>query len=494
MINGNQKKAHVGRRDFIKTTTMASMAATIPGTGLLGRDAAGFPKPQPAGKKRNVLFVGNPRPEHERLIESIKSLKEFEFAVSPIQVNSKNPQETIHSIQARDADILFMCSMPRTGISSGSIAAAIGDLDIPVILFPQDLDLIMVEADLVAAFRMRGTPAMLANSDTHAMELLKIAATPRILEGKRAVIFGRPFDSSSVPALNLNEDYVYRHTGVRIKYRPIEELAPLLQTVDEASARKEMERWKREASNIVEASDQAIMDASRLYVLLRSIVDKEGLSAISIDCLSFSFDAKPTLPYPCLSFTRLRDEGIAAPCEADVCGLLTSMLLQEISRKPSYFHNVSSVDAKNSSIVLRHCVAPLKLLGSDVPPLPYVLRDYHGMGRGVTPEIEYPAGVEVTMGGFSKDLRSFVWWPGMIKAGVNDKARPSFPNMASSKMRRYCSNRAEVKIKDTDHFIQKISGIHQVMVAGSYVDSLHDAMLRMNVDLIGPSDPKPPEV
>ena len=50
------------------------------------------------------------------------------------------------------------------------------------------------------------------------------------------------------------------------------------------------------------------------------------------------------------------------------------------------------------------------------------------------------------------------------------------------------------RILDTHHFIQKISGIHQVMVAGNYVGSLHDAMLRMNVDLIGPSDPKPPEV
>jgi L-fucose isomerase-like protein len=40
-------------------------------------------------------------------------------------------------------------------------------------------------------------------------------------------------------------------------------------------------------------------------------------------------------PLPCLAFTRLRDEGITAPCEADVCALLTSMVLQEISRKPA---------------------------------------------------------------------------------------------------------------------------------------------------------------
>jgi L-fucose isomerase-like protein len=265
-------------------------------------------------------------------------------------------------------------------------------------------------------------------------------------------------------------------------------LKPLLEGVDEASARKEMERWKREAAKVVEASDKAILDSSRLYVLLRSIADKEGLSAISIDCLSFSFGANPVLPYPCLAFTRLRDDGISAPCEADVCGTLSSMFLQEISRKPSYFCNVSSVDTQKSVTVLRHCVAPLRLLGADAPPLPYNLRDYHGMGRGVTPEVEFPAGVDVTMGGFSKDLKSFVVWPGRIQVGIKDTDRPSFPNMPSSKMRMFCSNRAEVKIKDADRFIQSIAGIHHAMVAGSYTNAIREAALRMNVNVIGPSD------
>ena len=388
-----------------------------------------------------------------------------------------------------------MC-LPRIGISSGHIAAAMGDLDIPVLLLPPNLDLIMLEADLAVAFRAKGTNAMLANSETHAIELLKIAAAPRILEGKRAVIFGRPFDSSSVPAHNLSEDYIYKRTGVRIQYRPIEECKLLLEGVNEASAGKEMERWKREAVKVVEPSDKAILDACKLYILLRSIVDKEGLSAISIDCLSFTFGANPILPYPCLAFTRLRDEGIAAPCEADVCMLLSSMLLQEISRKPSYFCNVSSVNPQKSSTVLRHCVAPLKLMGPGASPLPYNLRDYHGMGRGVVPEVEFPTGVEVTMGAFSKDLKDFVLWPGRIQVGVKDTDRPSFANAPPElqKMRMFCSNRAEVKIKDADRFLQGIAGIHHVMVAGSYTKAIYDATLRMNVNITGPSDLAAPEI
>jgi hypothetical protein len=56
----------------------------------------------------------------------------------------------------------------------------------------------MMEANVAAAFRAKGSNALLANSETHAVELMKILAVPRLLEGKRAVIYGRPFDSTSV--------------------------------------------------------------------------------------------------------------------------------------------------------------------------------------------------------------------------------------------------------------------------------------------------------
>ena len=228
-------------------------------------------------------------------------------------------------------------------------------------------------------------------------------------------------------------------------------------------------------------------------MLLRSIVEKEGLAGLSIDCLSFSFDAKRKVPVPCLAFTRLRDEGYAFPCEADVIGMLSTIVLQEISRKPSYFCNVSSVDLEKSSTVLRHCVAPLRLLGRDAAALPYRLRDYHGMG-GVTPQVSFPAGLEVTLGGFSKDLKQFVAWPGRTQEGVDDTNHPSFENPPAGmeKMRRYCSNRAELKIRDADVFMQKIMGIHHVMVAGVYTKALREEMMRMNVDFVGPIDSSAP--
>ena len=480
----------VGRRNFLKTTTLASVAAALPVGSLVGQEIrAGGARPSPVGRKRNLLFLTDSPATYEKLVASIKAIKEFDFNVITAQVNYQKPQEVTKAIQDNSPDMLLIVT-PRVLSNSGPIPAAIGDLDIPIIFLPVNLDLIMLEADMAATFRARGVNAMLANSEADVVRLAKIAAAPRILEGQKGVIFGRPFDSSSIPARHLNEDYVYRHTGVRLQYRPIDELKPMLASVSEADARKEMERWKREAVKVTEASDQAILEASRLYLLLRSIADKEALSLLSIDCLSFTFGSNPPLPYPCLSFTRLRDDGISAPCEADVCAGLSSMLLQQISQKPSYLCNVSQVNQQKSTAILRHCVAPLKLMGREAPALAYSLRDYHGMGRGVTPEVEFPVGLEITMGGFSKDLKNFVIWPGRTISRVKDTDRPSFENAPPqyAKMRKYCSNHLEVKIKDVDPFLQKISGCHHVMVAGTYTNALRDSLLRMNVNIVGPSD------
>jgi len=490
MLKADRTGAHVGRRDFLKSTTMAGMAATLPETLL--QKAGSSVKPGNRGSKRKLLLLGRYPQAYENLIQSVKSIREYEFSVVTVQTDYQKSGEIIQTIQSESPDILLF-GMPGT-LNPGKIPAALGRIDIPVILLPSYLDLIMLEADVAAAFRANGTNAVLANSEEQAIGLMKIFAAPRLLEGRRAVIYGRPFDSSSVPAGNLTAEEVYGRTGVQIEFRPLDQLKPLLETVDPASAGKEMERWKRGAVSVSETTDKELYESCRMYVLLRSIIEKEGLSGISMDCLSFSFNSEQILPVPCLAFARLRDEGFALPCEADVCGMLSSMVLQEISKKPSYFCNVSSVDNDKSSTVLRHCVAPLQLLGRNAAALPYSLRDYHGTGRGATPEVSFPAGLAVTFGGFTKDLNEFVMWPGRIQEGADDTDRLSYNQLMPQykNMRRYCSNRAELKINEIDSFLQKIVGIHHVMVAGIYTKEIREEMMRLNVKVAGPIDSSAP--
>jgi hypothetical protein len=73
MLKGEHKGIHVRRRDFIKTTAMASMVAGLPGTGLAGQDAENLSKPKPNGTQIKLVCINDSQAMHEQLIESIKS-------------------------------------------------------------------------------------------------------------------------------------------------------------------------------------------------------------------------------------------------------------------------------------------------------------------------------------------------------------------------------------------------------------------------------------
>jgi hypothetical protein len=484
MPGADQKSIHIGRRDFIKTMTLASMAATLPGATLADQHSAGAIQPRPAGGKKHLLCLSNNPPVHEKFIESMRSIPGTDLQVSSIKVNYRNPEEIVRTVHERDMDILLLI-LPYMTFSFGKLCDAMGDLDIPVIVLTTNPELIPIDANLAASLRGNGANVTFAISQDQALERVRIAASPWILEGRRAVLYGRPFDSTTVTAHNLNEDLVYQRTGVRIQFRPLDELAALYKEVDAQDAIREMERWKREAREVIGVSDQTIVDACRLYILLRSIVEKEGLSAVSIDCLGFTLSPNPVLPHPCLAFARLRDEGVTAACEADVCAMLSSMFMEEISRKPSFMCNLMSVDPLDSKINVSHCVAPLKLNGQDAAQRRYRLHDYHGSGRGVVPEVEFPLRGQVLTGGFSKDLKSFALWPGRIESQVMDTDRtPS----RRGPMNNVCANTMDVKIKDADRFLQNIPGLHQIMVLENYTRAVEDALIGMNVTLVGPTD------
>ncbi len=125
---------HVGRRDFIRATTLAGMAATFPGTSILGRETSIGVKPSPKGAKRNLLFISTSTEANKSLIDSIKSFKEYDFQVSVMQTNYRELEEISDFIKGKDADVLFM-RLPGVGTSSAHFAAPIADLNIPIILF-----------------------------------------------------------------------------------------------------------------------------------------------------------------------------------------------------------------------------------------------------------------------------------------------------------------------------------------------------------------------
>lgn len=240
--------------------------------------------------------------------------------------------------------------------------------------------------------------------------------------------------------------------------------------IDEDRARAEADRWKNEAKSIDNVTDSDLLASSKMYLYLDDLVSSEGINGVSVSCVSKFFPEHPEMPFPCLAFSRLRDKGVAAVCEADICALLTAMLMEGIAGKPSYMGNVVSVDHETGRVTLTHCVTGLKVSGYDSPPMDYSLQDYHDTGHGAVPSVAFPVNQPVTLGLLSKDLRHFSLWPGTIIETGRD----------------FCANMARVQIPDSVGFKQAVVGCHYVMVYGDIVPEVYELLMKLNITPIGP--------
>ncbi|MBN2039433.1 MAG: hypothetical protein JW864_05290 [Spirochaetes bacterium] len=487
-MSKEKERFNLGRRDFIKTSALAVLGSALPFTRLHAKESdlnsKQISSAQYRKNKYKMLYLTGSQPQYDKLLLSIQADKEIKFEISAAQVNYKNPQHIMDSIKRKECGLILL-SLPSLTFSFGRLAQSLGEINIPILIYSPNKDLMMIDANFAAELRAKGASVKFSCIQSEVIEMLRMNSAPGILEGKKALVFGKPFESYSVPAHNLTHEDVYEKTGLDIQYRPLEDLKSLLENVSSKDAEEEMKRWKKEAYKVDKISDKILTDECRMYILMRSLIEKEKLDAVSIDCLSFSFTPNPILPLPCLAFARLRDEGMTASCEADVCGLISSLVFEKLSGRPSFFANVASVDKERSTAVLRHCVSPLKMLGADQPHLPYSLFDYHGMGTALVPKVDFPVGAEITMGAITKDLENFVIWPGKICKGKDDVTQPFAPNYH---VHKFCSNRAEIVIKDMDRFFQNIAGIHHIMVIGNYVKKISDAMSAENFKIIGPLD------
>ena len=101
MADADQKEINEGRRDFIKTITLAGMAAAMPGTVLAdqGIDAAIRPNRVSAGGGKKLVCLSNNPQEHEKFIETMGSIPGTDLQVSAIKVDYKDSDKISHIIK-----------------------------------------------------------------------------------------------------------------------------------------------------------------------------------------------------------------------------------------------------------------------------------------------------------------------------------------------------------------------------------------------------------
>jgi hypothetical protein len=255
-----------------------------------------------------------------------------------------------------------------------------------------------------------------------------------------------------------NKEMTVEKFGTHIRVVPMQSFAEAYRSVQEKDRVQTIaQTYLSQAKKRVEPKESEVLEAARLYVACKRIMEQEQADAIMMNCLQGIQD-KRIVP-PCMAYMSLRDEGIVAGCQNDLDATLTMMLVQQLFDKPGFQQN-ASCDTEKNLYVGAHCTCPSQLNGPAGPAAPYILRNHAEAGVGVVPQVLWPEGQEVTMAHYlnSKEPQMLIY---------SGKVVTCYDTPPSGG----CRTNVVITINELDDAC-KVKGMHQTIFLGNHTEQL----------------------
>jgi len=211
------------------------------------------------------------------------------------------------------------------------------------------------------------------------VDFLKALRVKKFLRESKFLYIGE-FPSFSVPVFPWGFLDLEKRLGVRIRQIETNEFYRWFDRFPEEEVKRELDNWKNKFDKIIEPDERELMNATRVYLALRYLCEREDANGLTINCGRFT-EERPVVP--CLAFARLIDEGIMCACEGDITAMLSSLMLHAVSGQSVLMGNFGSspghFEAREGEVTIEHDIIPLSMAKTG-----YTVRDYHGRRFGVT--------------------------------------------------------------------------------------------------------------
>ena len=199
----------------------------------------------------------------------------------------------------------------------------------------------------------------------------------------------------------------------------------------------------------------SLPDAYRIYLALKSLVQKYQLQGFTIRC----FDLLDTVHNTgCWALAKLNSEGIVAGCEGDVPTMLTMMVVRAMCGTSCFQANPASINPETGEILFAHCTIPFDMVQR------YELDTHFESGIGVGIRGYMQEG-PVTICKLSGDLNRYFITEGQL---IYNQAKPDL-----------CRTQLMVHLDDpsqTSYFLTNPIGNHHVIVPGRNANALKALM------------------
>jgi len=246
--------------------------------------------------------------------------------------------------------------------------------------------------------------------------------------------------------------------GVEIVQMGSREIVQAYEAADTDQARQIAESWVSTAEKVVEPTIEEIVDSARMYLALKKIMDQEKANAVTIDCLGMVYGDK--IPaYPCLAFVQLNNDGYVGACESDMAATLTMLIVGFLADRPGFISD-PVLDTQAGLIYHAHCLSATRMAGFDKPAEPCIIRSHSEDRSGVSLEVEFSPGNQITACKYVSPNRMLVS-TGTI---VGNKDTPLA-----------CRSKMITRVEGVRKMLNGYSGgLHRIIFYGDHVEDLED--------------------
>ncbi len=239
--------------------------------------------------------------------------------------------------------------------------------------------------------------------------------------------------------------------GTTLRYVPLERWPEEFRKLETTDEMREIAKYCAiEAKDIVEPEKEDLLNAAKSYIVARRLMAAEHCHGISVDCARLVGDHQ--IPCgPCLAWSRLLDEGRVGACEADANAAISMLLVGLLFDRPGFMQDPAPNTVHNT-LIGSHCTCATRLDGYDKPHEPYLLRSHFESNTGVSLQVLWRKGQEITVMKF-QDPGTMLLGTGRVVGNIDSSSSGG------------CRTSVEIKLDDVDD-CRDTKGHHQLFVYG----------------------------
>lgn len=178
--------------------------------------------------------------------------------------------------------------------------------------------------------------------------LEKVGLAKRQLAGCRLGIIGQPSDW--LIASYANRETIKWGCGIELVDIRMQELTDAIAAIPES--------MPDETSN-VEAIRQSLPGAHRIFLALKTVIERHGLQGFTLRCFDLLSSFHNT---GCLALAKLNSEGYVAGCEGDVPAMITMMIARSLTGYSGFQANPARINPETGEVLFAHCTIPFNMV------------------------------------------------------------------------------------------------------------------------------------